>query len=187
MTPASCLLGVLLDVDLQALARLREMREPSLAHAAQGLNSPGDPDSNRRRRFLRGVRGIFSQNGGDRVAEFEALAVGPETQRFDLANPPEALLQQLVFQGQIILLGEFGYYKVFLDPINLHYHSSLQRREAAARHATAGDRISAARRLAVCRDSGGGRWVHRWHRAGGLAGARRDRKSTRLNSSHLGS
>src|ERR1039457_2416696 len=42
---------------------------------------------------------------------FEALAVGPETQRFDLANPPEALLQQLVFQGQIILLGEFGYYK----------------------------------------------------------------------------
>jgi hypothetical protein len=38
------------------------------------------------------------------VAEFEALAVGPETQRFDLANALQALLQQLVFQGQIVLL-----------------------------------------------------------------------------------
>jgi glycosyltransferase involved in cell wall biosynthesis len=45
------------------------------------------------------------------VAEFEALAVRPETQRFDLANPLQALLQQLVFQGQIVLLGEFRYYR----------------------------------------------------------------------------
>src|ERR1017187_863995 len=87
------------------------MREPSLAHAAQGLHSPGDADTHRRREFFRGLRGIFSQNGGDRVAEFEALAVGPETQRLDLANPLQALLQQLVFQGQIVLLREFGYYR----------------------------------------------------------------------------
>jgi glycosyltransferase involved in cell wall biosynthesis len=45
------------------------------------------------------------------VTEFETLAVGPETQRFDLANPLQALLQQLVFQGQIVLLGEFRYYR----------------------------------------------------------------------------
>jgi hypothetical protein len=85
--------GVLLDVDLQALAILRQMREPGLAHAAQGLHAPGDAHAHRRGQFFRGLRTVFSQNGGDRVAEFEALAVGPETQRLDLANALQALLQ----------------------------------------------------------------------------------------------
>ena len=103
--------GVFLDVDLQALAILRQVREARLAHAAQGLDAPGNAHMHRYGKFFRSLRLVFGQNGGDRVGEFEALAVGPETQRLDLANALQALLQKLVFQGQIVLLTEFGYYR----------------------------------------------------------------------------
>ena len=41
---------------------------------------------------------------GMRVREIEPPAVGPVSQRFDLADARQPLLQQLVFKGQIGLL-----------------------------------------------------------------------------------
>jgi hypothetical protein len=38
------------------------------------------------------------------VAELKPLAIRPETQRLDFARPFQALAQQIVFQGQIVLL-----------------------------------------------------------------------------------
>jgi hypothetical protein len=84
--------SVLLDVNLEALAVLRQMREARLTHTAQSLHAPGDADVHGRRELFRGLRPILGQDSGDRVSELEALAVGPESQRLDFANAREALL-----------------------------------------------------------------------------------------------
>jgi hypothetical protein len=56
--------GVLLHVDLQPLAILRQVREPGLAHAAQGLHSSGDAHAHRRRKFFRGLRPYSARIAG---------------------------------------------------------------------------------------------------------------------------
>jgi dolichyl-phosphate beta-glucosyltransferase len=61
--------------------------------------------------FFRGLRAVFARNRGDRVAEFEALAVGPETQRLDLANALQALLKRSSSRDKSFSSREFGYYR----------------------------------------------------------------------------
>ena len=75
---------VLLDVDLQALAVLLQVREAGLAHVAQGLQAAGDADARLRRQLFGGLRAVLGENSGNGVREFESLAVGPVAQLVDL-------------------------------------------------------------------------------------------------------
>ena len=95
---------VFLDVDLQPLAVLLQVREARLAHVAQRHHAAGDADADLRRQFLGGLRAVLGQNLGNRVGELESLAIGPVAEGFDLANARQALLEQLIFQRQIDLL-----------------------------------------------------------------------------------
>ncbi len=92
--------GVFLDVDLQALAILLQMREAGLAHVPQRHHAPGDAHADLRRQLFGGLRAILRQNLRNGVREIVALAVGAISERFDLADARCALLQQFVFQRQ---------------------------------------------------------------------------------------
>ncbi len=84
------------------------MSEPGLAHVAQGHQAARDAHAGFRRQLFGGFRAVRSQDFGDGVAVFEASSVRAVAQCFDLAGPREALLQQLVFQRQIVLLIVLG-------------------------------------------------------------------------------
>ena len=96
--------GVLLDVDLQALAVLLQVGEAGLAHVAQRHQASGNADPHLRRQFFGRLGAVLGQNLRHGVGEIEPLAVGPISEGLDLADARQALLEQLVFQGQIELL-----------------------------------------------------------------------------------
>jgi hypothetical protein len=58
---------------------------------------------------------VLGEDVRDIVGEIEAAAVGVVAEGFDLGNAGEALLQQVVFEGQIELLWMRG--KQLLSPI----------------------------------------------------------------------
>ena len=95
---------VLLHVDLKPLAVLLQMREPRLAHVPQGHEPPRDAHTRLGHELLRGFGAVLRENFRDAVAELEPPAVGPVSERVDLADARQPLLQQLVFKGQIGLL-----------------------------------------------------------------------------------
>ena len=90
---------VLANIDLQPLARLHQVQKPGLAHPPHGLDAPGDFHLRLLRQLLRGLRRILAQNVGNRVREIEPLAVGAESERFDLRRALQALVEQIVFKG----------------------------------------------------------------------------------------
>ena len=93
--------GILLDIDLELGAALLEMHEAGLAHAADGQDAAGETHRDAGGvEFFGGLRAAFGPNLGDRVGEVEALPVGPEPQRLDLANAREALFKLLLLEGQ---------------------------------------------------------------------------------------
>ena len=96
--------SVLLDVDLQPLAVLKQMREAGFAHPPQGLEAPADAHGHGRGQLLGGLRAEAGEDLGDGVGEFKTAAVGAEAKRLDLTNPIEALREQFLFEGQACLL-----------------------------------------------------------------------------------
>ena len=76
-----------LNVDLQPLAGLRQVRETGLAHAAQGLHASGDADGAPRTSSSAVFAPYSAQDGGNRVAELEALAIGRKPSASIFANP----------------------------------------------------------------------------------------------------
>ena len=54
--------GVFLDVDLQALAVLLQVREAGLAHVTQRHQAPGDADAHLGHKLLGGLRAVLRQN-----------------------------------------------------------------------------------------------------------------------------
>ena len=68
--------GVFLDVDLQALAVLLQVREAGLAHVADGHDAAGDAHAHLRRQFFGGLGAILRQDLGNGVGELEPAAVG---------------------------------------------------------------------------------------------------------------
>ena len=98
---------VLLDVDLQALAALLQVREPGLAHATQRHHASGDAHPRLRGlEFFGRLGAVLRQNLRDGVRELEPLAVGRIAQRFDFADPRQALFEQVVFEGQMVSYGK---------------------------------------------------------------------------------
>ena len=78
---------VLADIDLQALARLLQVQEAGLAHAAHGLDAAGDArPAACRAKFLGGLRAVFAENLRNGMREIEPLAVGAESERFNLGG-----------------------------------------------------------------------------------------------------
>ena len=85
--------GVLLDVKLQALAILLEMREAGLPHVADGHQASGNADAHFGRQILGRLRAVSRQNLRHGVGELVPAAVGAVSEGLDLANAGEALLQ----------------------------------------------------------------------------------------------
>ena len=91
---------VLAHVDLQPLARLHQVQEAGLAHAADGLDAAGDAHVRLVGQFFGGLRAVLGENLRNGVSEIEALAVGPEAERLDLGGAAQALFEQIVFERQ---------------------------------------------------------------------------------------
>ena len=96
--------AVTAHVDLQALAVLLQVGETGLPHAAQGSDASGYAHAHRLRQLLGGSGAVLGQDGGDSVGEIVTAAVGTVAQRLQLPSALQALLKQLVFQGQMVLL-----------------------------------------------------------------------------------
>ena len=96
--------GVFLDVDLQALAVLLQVREAGLAHVTERHEASGDAHPHLRHQLFGGLRAILREDGGHGVRELEPAAVGAVSQRLDFANARQPLFEQVIFQGQIRLL-----------------------------------------------------------------------------------
>ena len=79
--------GVLLDVDLQTLAVLLQVREPGLAHVAHRHHAPGhDADAHLGVSSSAVFGAVLRQDLRNRVGELEPPAVRAVPQRFDLAR-----------------------------------------------------------------------------------------------------
>jgi len=92
--------GVLLDVNLQPLAVLLQVRESRLAHEPLRHHPAGHANAGRalrRPQFFGAFRSGFRQDLGNRVCEIEAPAVRLVTKRFDFAGAAQTLSQQFVF------------------------------------------------------------------------------------------
>ncbi len=85
--------GVLLHVDLQTLAVLLEVGEAGLAHVAQGHEAAGDADAHFGGQLFGGLGAVRGQNLGNGMGEIEPAPVGAVSQRFDLADAGQALLE----------------------------------------------------------------------------------------------
>jgi hypothetical protein len=72
--------------------------ETGLAHAADGLDAPGDADVDIRLQLLGGFCAVVAKDAGDGVGEVEALSVGGEAQRLDLRDAVMPLFEKIVFQ-----------------------------------------------------------------------------------------
>ncbi len=95
----------MLHVELQPRAILLDVHETRLAHAADGLDAPGDASARISGTSSSAVLSPkFAQHVRNRLREIEALAEGHVSQRFDLAHARRALLKQFVFQRQYSLL-----------------------------------------------------------------------------------
>ena len=69
-----------------------------------GHQAAGDADAHLGQQLFGGLGAVAGDDLGNGVGEFETAAVGPVSQRLDLANAGQALLEQIVFQRQISLL-----------------------------------------------------------------------------------
>ena len=85
--------GVFLDVKLQALTVLLEMREAGLSHVADRHHAAGNPHLDARGQLIGGPGAVLAQNVRNAVGGIEALAVGPVAQGFDLARTRRPLFQ----------------------------------------------------------------------------------------------
>src|SRR5579884_3173878 len=83
--------GVLSDIDLKARAILEQVSKSRLSHPADSHHTPGNTDSDTRLQLLRCFVAVIRQNAIDRVSEIEAMAVGLEPERFDVADPVQPL------------------------------------------------------------------------------------------------
>ena len=96
---------VLAHIDLQLLAVLHQMRETGLAHAADGHDAAGDAHLDARLQLCSAVFvAVFGQDLRDGVREIEPLAVRLKPERFNFGDATDALLVQIVFEGQSSLL-----------------------------------------------------------------------------------
>ena len=96
--------GVFLDVDLQPLAVLLQVREPGLAHVADRHHASGDAHAHLRHELFGGLRAVLREDVGHGVREIEPAAVAAVAQRLDFADARQPLFEQVVFKGQIRLL-----------------------------------------------------------------------------------
>ena len=88
---------VFTDVKLEPGAVLHDVHEARFTHAADGLDAPGNTDTDFRNQLLSGAGGVFTQNAGDGGGEIEALTEGLVTEGLDIAYAGGALFKQFVF------------------------------------------------------------------------------------------
>jgi len=81
-----------------------------LPHPPDGLDPSANTHMDRRNELFGRLGALLSQNLRNGGSEFESPAVALKSQRLDLTNPGEALLQQLIFERQRGLLAEISYY-----------------------------------------------------------------------------
>ena len=86
-------------IDLKPLSAGQQVREARLTHAADGLDAPADAHLNARFELRGAFRVVLRADVRDGIGEVKAPSVGLESQRFDLADALQALLQQLLFQA----------------------------------------------------------------------------------------
>ena len=90
---------VLADIRLEPLAGLQQVHESRLAHQADGRDAAGDAHLRLIGELFGGLRAVFGKNPRDGVREIESLPVGPKSERFNFADPPQALCQEIIFEG----------------------------------------------------------------------------------------
>ena len=125
---------VLLDVDLQALAVLLQVRESRLAHVAQRhQRARRCARASRATSSSAGLRAVFRQNLRDRVGELESPAVRAVAQAsISLMRARRCFNSSSSSDKSVSIWGKYSYYKSSFETIHLHYHSCVQRRETAS-------------------------------------------------------
>ena len=98
--------GVFFYINLKLRAALLQVREARLAHAADGLNAAGNANGDRGLELLGRLGRVFGYDFGNGMGELEPLAVGFKAKSFDFMDAAQALLKQVIFEGQGDLLGE---------------------------------------------------------------------------------
>ena len=127
-----------------------------------------------RRQLLGGLRAVAAQDLRNGVGEFEAPAVGPVAQRFDLANARQALLQQarLPATNSVSFGGNHAIIRLPLRrsiSIIIPAYNEEKRLPGTWKRCA----VPGAARVGVRRDRGGERRLARRHGGGGARGRAR--------------